>query len=167
MTSALSRLRRGEDVQELQPFVSRCCQQHEPHPEAPCAGAGGMKEALAPGAGLASEHLPSPFSHTSVSHCGLTGHSELLRLCRKSWSLAGAPGDPGVPPWGLHPALVRVPWGASCHGSFTSVPHQVTPTLPLPPLSSFLSHLYFFCSWVFVVLVYLCFFLTVIDVHLK
>lgn len=51
ITSALSRLRRGEDVPELQPFVSRGCQQHETHPEAP-----------APGAGFVSEHLPSPFS---------------------------------------------------------------------------------------------------------
>lgn len=61
VTSALSRLRRGEDVPELQPLVS-CCQQHETHPEAPCAGAGGVKEAPAPGAGLVSERLPSPFS---------------------------------------------------------------------------------------------------------
>lgn len=48
-------------------LLSRC-QQHETHPEALCAGAGGVKEAPAPGVGLVSEHLPSfsPLPHLSV-----------------------------------------------------------------------------------------------------
>lgn len=40
------------------------------------------------------------------------------------------------------------------------------PGLSLPSAHFFLICT-FFCSWVFVFLVYLCFFLTVIDVHLK
>lgn len=51
-------------------------QQHETLPEAPCAG--GVKEVPAPGPGLVSEHLPSPFS-SPTPQCPAVGSDRVVR----------------------------------------------------------------------------------------
>lgn len=136
------------------------------HPEAPCAGAAEV-EAPAPGAGFVLNislllALLPPFSVPLWVHRGVRA-AELVHK-------AGALQDPT---WG---SWCPSQGASSCSGEGTlgsflpwqlhlcSSPGHLHPSLPS---AHFFLICTFFCSWVFVFLVYLCFFLTVIDVHFK
>lgn len=128
-------------------LLSPRCQKHETHPEAPCAGAGGVKEVPAPGQHLSLNIslLLALLPHLIVLLWALTGWSELLSLCKKL--------EPCRSSWGSWcPSL----GAASCSGEDTlesflpwqlhlcSSPAHSHPASPSLQLISFSSVLFLF-----------------------